>query len=75
MLFKLDFFSHHNLYCYVKYSNVEYEVRIFKTCHLSDAQKHMIESSFEHDFRICMNFSSQNSALVYSLEALSLEPK
>ena len=32
VLFELDIF-HDDLYCCVKYSNVEYQVEIFKNCH------------------------------------------
>ena len=33
MLFKLGFFFHVDLYCCVKYSNVEYQDEIFRTDH------------------------------------------
>ena len=49
MLFKLEIF-HDDLYCCVKYSNVEYQVEIFKPYHESDAQNHMVEYGFELKF-------------------------
>ena len=43
-------FFHDDLYCCVKYSNVEYQVEIFKLIIKSDAQKQMVEFSFGRRF-------------------------
>jgi hypothetical protein len=50
VLFELECFCHDDMYCCIKYSNVDYQVEIFKTYQQNDAQKHMVKYEFEHQF-------------------------
>jgi hypothetical protein len=68
VLFKLEFFDY-DLYCCVEYSNVEYQVEIFKLIMKIDAQNHMIEYDFEHKFHD-LNCYEVGILFSYSLNSL-----